>query len=474
MNTLNPFTMKILKIEVVMMDNKLLHRFLFGFGVLLVVVALAACSQERGEHAESVDEHSTTPDHEQASVDSGDGQTENLYEGGPATIVIADFNSGMRENADWVEQFFVQPVRRQHPEITVEMSPESVQNLVNAGMPPDIVLISNPRLHIMMELELPDDLSDMITKYQIDLNEFDPAVVGEIQRLSGEAFYGLPFSMNYGATVYNKDIFDRFGVDYPVDGMNWEEYYELARQLTRMDENVQYIGMLAPNIGEFLRQYTLPSVDLETMQANLTTDKHLEVFSLLQRFYSIPGYIQDGRYDHNQSMFYGDQVIAMYPWWILNIITSLRNDGVHESFNWDITTFPVLNHAPDIGKQVDFHMAVVNQASANKEAAYQVVLQLISEEVQSGLSKAGRISPLVDGKIRGLFGSDSDMLDGVDLSAIFSVQPAPMPDISKYDFDIEGMLRNETMREIVVNEVDVNTALRLAEEKVNKEMIIDE
>lgn len=442
--------------------------------LFMIAVAVAGCSQAKDEYEESVGQPTPAVEQSQTSVDSEVEQAETIYSGGPATVVISDFNSGMKDNADWVEQFFVQPVKQKHPEITVEMSPESVQNLINAGMPPDIVLISNPRLHILTELQFPEDLSDMIAKYKIDLDAFEPAVTGEIQRLSGETFYGLPFSMNYGATVYNKDIFDRFGVDYPEAGMNWDEYYELARQLTRMDENVQYIGILAPNIGEFLRQYTLPSVDLETMEARLTTDRHVEVFSLLQKFYSIPGYVQNGRFDHNQQMFYGDQVIAMYPWWILNIITSLRNDGVHDSFRWGITTFPVLNHAPDIGKQVDFHMAVVNQASENKEAAYQVVLHLISEEVQSGLSKAGRISPLIDENIRGLFGSESDMLAGVDLSVIFSVSPAPMPDISKYDFEIEQMLRNETMREIVVNDVDVNTALRLAEEKINKEMIIDE
>lgn len=448
--------------------NRLLVKGLTGVILLCFIIALTGCNQDNGEPS-SIQQQETNVD------DPGEKPTDISYTGGPATVVIADYNSGMKDNADWVEQFFVDPVKKQYPEITVEMAQESVQNLINAGMPPDIVLISNPRLHIMVELNLPEDLSDMINKYQIDLNDFDPAVVGEIQRLSGgEALYGLPFSMNYGATVYNKDIFDRFGVDYPEAGMNWDEYYDLSRQLTRMDENVQYIGILAPHIGEFLRQYTLPSVNLDTVEANITSDRHVEVFSLLQRFYSIPGYMQDGRYDHNQNLFYGDQVIAIYPWWVLNIITSLRNDGVHDSFNWDITTFPVLNHDTSIGKQVDFHMAVVNQASENKEAAYQVVLNLISEEIQSGLSKAGRISPLVNEGIRGLFGSDSDMLDGIDLSAIFSVQPAPMPDISKYDLDIERMLRNETMREIMVNEIDVNTALRLAEEKVNKEIIVDE
>lgn len=395
------------------------------------------------------------------------------YTGGAATVLIADHNAGIRGKDDWIEEFFVGPVERNHPEIAVQMSGDSVNTLIKAGMPPDLVLISNPRLHQMVELDLPENLSEMIHKYQVDLSKFDPAVIDEIGRLSGEsAMLGLPFSMNYGATIYNRDIFDRFGIDYPGDEMTWDEFYELARPLTRSEEGVHYFGLIMPNISEMFRQSTVPVVNVETMEANIATEAHAAIFALVKKFETIPGYERDGTHEHQ--LFFKDQIAAMYPGWIAAINTQLNQDGVSDSFSWDLTTYPTLNEKPNVGKQVDFHMAVVNQASPHKEAAYQVVLSIISNEVQAGLSRVGRISPLVDENIRGLFGAEGNMFENTNLSAIFKVQAAPMPDISKYDAEIETMLRNETSVDILKNDIDINTALRQAEEKANKEIIIED
>lgn len=455
---------------------KKIKTIIIFLSIMLIAGFIAGCSQETSSGTQTPAQTPPAANND-SNNDNNDGSNEEAdisYTGGPATVTIVDVNSGIRANEDWVENFFVNPVKKQYPEIEVVMAQDSVQNLITAGSPPDLVLVSNPGLHNIVELELPEDLTEMITKYNINLDRFDQAVVNEIRRLSNDTmFYGIPFSMNYGAMLYNKDIFDRFGVDYPKDGMDWDETYELARQLTRVDEGVQYIGILPPTITESLRQFTVPVVNPETNQAELTTPKHVEVFSLVQKFYSIPGYMQGQTYALHQNMFYGDQVIAMYPWWLAAMNSSLRNDGVHETFNWDLTTFPVIP-GTNIGKQVDFHMAVVNKNSPNKEAAYQVVLNLISDEVQTGLSRVGRISPVVDDNIRGQFAAESNIFEGKNVQAIFTVQAAPMPYISKFNSQIESMLHNETMRAIMVDKVDINTALRQAEEKANREIIIED
>lgn len=438
---------------------------------LLLAVVVAAC----GGSEETATDTSPNPSNQNESVSETGTETEAAsYTGGKATVTISDYNAGIKPREDWIENYFVGPVQEKYPEITVEFSQDTVQTLITAGTPPDIVLVSNPRLHVMMEFELPDDLTDMITKYNVDLDQFDPVVIDEIRRLSGDqGFLGLPFSMNYGATFYNKDIFDRFGVDYPKDGLDWDEAYELARELTRTDEGTNYLGMIAPVVTEFLRQYTLPVVDINTNTALMSTDGHVEIFSLLDKFYKIPGYVQNGAYAHAPTMFFADQTVAMYPGWTAAGISNFTNSDTGDMFQWDLTTFPVIP-GTDIGKQVDFHMAVVNQASANKDAAYQVLLSLISEEVQTGLSQQGRITPLDNPDIRSQLGKASNLFEGKNIDAIFSVQAAAMPDVTEWDNAIEPMLRNEIMKEIAVNGMDVNTAIQLAEDRANKEIIIED
>jgi multiple sugar transport system substrate-binding protein len=44
--------------------------------------------------------------------------------------------------------------------------------------------------------------------------------------------YELPFRSDFWVLFYNKDIFDRAGVDYPTNDMTFEEYDELARKVT--------------------------------------------------------------------------------------------------------------------------------------------------------------------------------------------------------------------------------------------------
>lgn len=42
-----------------------------------------------------------------------------------------------------------------------------------------------------------------------------------------------PVVNNTMSLYYNKDLFDKFGVSYPKDGMTWDEVLELNRQLDK-------------------------------------------------------------------------------------------------------------------------------------------------------------------------------------------------------------------------------------------------
>jgi multiple sugar transport system substrate-binding protein len=44
--------------------------------------------------------------------------------------------------------------------------------------------------------------------------------------------YAVPFRSDFWVLFYNKDIFDNAGVAYPTNDMTWDQYAELALQLT--------------------------------------------------------------------------------------------------------------------------------------------------------------------------------------------------------------------------------------------------
>lgn len=56
--------------------------------------------------------------------------------------------------------------------------------------------------------------------------------------------YGLPYKTSSWVVYYNKDIFDAAGVAYPTDSWTWDEYYEIAGQLTSGEGSEKIYGSL--------------------------------------------------------------------------------------------------------------------------------------------------------------------------------------------------------------------------------------
>ena len=392
------------------------------------------------------------------------------YKGGPAELIVYDYSIGLTDAQ--FESFFVEPVKAKYPEISLVRTTESIDKQIAAGTFPDIVLVSNVSLIKMMEdYAIPDDLTQMIKTYNIDLGQIEPAAVAQVKKIGDQkTFNGLPISINYGATIFNKDIFDKFGVAYPKEVMTFEEALEIAKKLTRTEGGTNYKGFLPTDLRQMFWQYGVPVYDKAAKKAILTTDAHAKVLSLVQQFYSIPGFIEGTNFRYNPDLFFKEQRLAMYPLWINAINLYFERAGTKDAFKWDLAASPTFSDRPGLGRELDFHMASVSTTSKNKEAAYMVLKTLLSKEVQLKISKAGRVSALLDDEIRNAFGEDSGLFNGKNLQAIFKVKPSPLPESSKFDPQINAIVNADVSRDVMVNGIDINTALRKGEEKANKEI----
>lgn len=439
-------------------------RFLLSMALtLLIIGTLAACGAD-DKSANSPPANQNTPPAGQMGTDPDPKDIVKMmeYKGGPAELLILDVNSGTTD--EQFQKYFKEPLQAKYPQITLVQTREALNNLITAGTPPDMVLVSNPGLITILEADLPENLTNMIKEYNIDLAKFDRVVIEQIHKLgNNEAFYGIPFAMNYGAMVHNRNIFDKFGYDYPKEVMTYEELLELGRKLTRPDSGVNYIGVMPPDLRQMYWQGGIPIFDAATGKAKLTTERHAQAFNLIKEFYTVPGYLEGATYRHSVDLFFKEQRMAMYPNWIAAMNTFFTNAGTKDDFSWDLTAHPTYSNSPTSGKEVDFHMIVVNKASKNKEAAYQVVLSMITEEVQTIISRAGRVTVLNNPDIQKVYGEDNDIFTGKNLSAIFKVTPSPLPDASKYDAKINGLLNGEVSKSVAVDGLDINTALRNAE-----------
>src|SRR5699024_9960427 len=93
-----------------------------------------------------------------------------------------------------------------------------------------------------------------------------------VRKWSDGAFYYMPFEKRWEALYYNKDIFDKFGEDYPVDGMTWDEVASLARKLTGEVGGERYRGIEMYDANPMLEQLEVNHVDPETDESMYASD----------------------------------------------------------------------------------------------------------------------------------------------------------------------------------------------------------
>ncbi len=442
--------------------------FLFCLlGMVLIGGVIVGCSQsedpisETGSSPPQTNEQPKDQTSEQANGESASSTNE--YTGGPVELLIQDRNTGITEEE--FEEYFAKPVKERYPDITITLTKETnLEALVTANNAPDLAAISNTVLDFYLDADYPESLDEMIKQFNIDLDRFEPSIIEVLHGLGqGEGIFGLPFGMNYGATVYNKDIFDLFGISYPDDVITWDDFYDLTVLLTREDGGTKYFGGAPVVPVNMLRQKGVTSFDESGDKAIFTTQGHLELFSFLQRFYEIPGYVQGENY---LPTAFANGTVAMLPNWIAATTNTVSQDL---PFDWDIIAFPVYKENPTIGAQVDFHMLTVSKATEHKDAAYRVIEVMISEEVQERISRNRRITPLKDHAIKMTYAQDSKVYEGKNLQSIFKVEPAVLPDYSRWASTIRDDLNN-VARDIALNNMDVNTALREAEQRANQKI----
>jgi multiple sugar transport system substrate-binding protein len=383
----------------------------------------------------------------------------------PVTIRVGVSQTWLMDEE--LNRYLVEPVKQKYPWITVERETGDLTNLVAAGQAPDLVAQTNiGGMATFRELGLLTPMTEYIQKYKLDLNKFEVEALDALKAATGtNEIAGIPYTRHFSALYYNKDIFDKFGVAYPTDGLTWDQVYELAKRLTRVDNGVQYRGLELAPIERPASQLSLPYVDPVTKKSLINTDQWKKVLELGAKIHLIPGNEQITIHSAADSLFTG-KLLAMHA--TINILFEAKFETVPD-LNWDMVSYPVWPEAPGLGMRIDEHAMMLTSTSKHKEDAFLVAATFASEEVQMSLSRHGRFSILNDQKIRDAFGLDVPFLKGKNVQAIYKTKPAKSFVPTEYD-SLSMSAMNTALDEVVKGLKDINTALRDAEQKINKQI----
>ncbi|CAG7638256.1 ABC transporter substrate-binding protein [Paenibacillus allorhizosphaerae] len=379
---------------------------------------------------------------------------------------------------DWSEddfkKVFAEPVNKKFPNVTLKYlvggKGQNVPDLITAGQKIDILFTSIGLTSAqLLENGLQYDISPLIKKKNYDLGKLDPTMVDAAKKLAkNNGIYGLPVYVPPSTVYYNKDVFDKFGVPYPKDGMTWDDMYETSKKLTRTDGGIQYwgIGSSYQHLA-LMNQFSLPLVDGTTNKTAFNTDDRWKTWvNNLTRFYQIPnGPMPDKLSEPNErNRFFKDRSIGMFL-----AVTALHSATELGDMNWDLTSFPVFSGNP-IGPQAYPTYFYVTSMSDRKDDAFDVIAYLTSEEYQTARAKEGSLLPtLSNHKIREQFGQDNPLYKGKNVKALQPDKYAPAGSVNPYN-KTGGDDLASGIKDTLIKNKDVNTMLRDVTEALDKKI----
>jgi multiple sugar transport system substrate-binding protein len=380
-------------------------------------------------------------------------------------VTLSLYQEGASLSDEEFQKYFADPVKAKYPNITMTYvkapKGQTVKDLLASGGDfPDLLYSSNQNVGLFKPLGVVQDLSAMVKQQKMDLNRFNKHDIAAIRTFADkDELYAIPFSENYPVLVYNKDIFNKFGVDYPK-AMTFDEAVALGKRLTRNEGGVQYIGFDPANPVNLSYSLALPFADAKTNKALINNDQFAKVFSVLKSLYQTPGFIgPKNKISYGPAGFFKDKILAMHSIWA-NGIVAQNNAEV----NWDLAPIPTFPERPGKGREVDAHLLMVSTLSKHKDAAFQVISLVTSDERQKAINKDGRFAVLADPELRKIYASNLDTFKGKNIAAIFEREPQTPPLPTEYDNEVKALV-NKAASELVGK--DVNTVLRETQEKAD-------
>jgi multiple sugar transport system substrate-binding protein len=437
--------------------------------IMTLAMALSGCG---GNSSEATDGNSP------GTASSGNvKQAEPQVSKDPVTLKV--WINATLSDAEFA-QLWQEPVKKKYPNITLEMvrqdKDHTLPAMIAAQEVPDLLYTNtNTITQRILDPGLATDLVPYIKKFNFDLNRLDPTIAESVKSYGSKGeIYGIPFTLVNSALWYNKDIFDKFGVGYPKDGMTWEDTYQLATKVTRNSSGVDYYGLQPFDvIWHLASQLSIPVTDKSDKA--VISDKWGDVFRYAMKVFEIPGN-KPKTFAGGINRFTGDQNTAMFTFWVGNMIakfSEMESKGL--SMNWDVAQLPFFPESKNMNMQTEFHQFFLTSTGKHKDQAFQVIQVLTTDEVQTHASKMGRVTVLKNPDIDKVYASDLPWVKGKNLQSIFKSKPAKL--VSNNDRYSRWVLDelNKSFTQVHDGKVsDINTALRQAGEAANKRIAEDQ
>lgn len=361
----------------------------------------------------------------------------------------------------------------------------------SSGVYPDLILdlIDRNTTRVIKQYDMQYDLTPLIEKYNFDLSQIDEACMAIVKDRGAGAIYSIPFQINDYILFYNKHWFDKKGLPYPTEGMTYDQIYELAKQLTFQD-GVRVIKGYLQHPDQYLKlnqKGLIPFSLTERDKVVINTPEWLEVVNNIKRFYEIPQNIWTTTDD-----FWTQGTVAMAVDHIEKLMQAAlvkdyigeeeyevwkaRLEGTNPSLarpgeDWDIAPIPVWEEGSNTIYRPNVLGWFIPKQSKMKHTAFQIIMHLVSYDVQLRRAKDGIKGVIYSEEIANSYGANVPELQKLNLKAVYwgknAVQPIRKPEVAGegyWDIPLWMVFRQYILKDGLTAEA----ALKRGEEEFNK------
>ncbi|MBP1993578.1 ABC transporter substrate-binding protein [Paenibacillus eucommiae] len=331
------------------------------------------------------------------------------------------------------------------------------------------------------------ELGPLIKADDFDLENMNDHVIDYIRDKGEGKLFGLAPTFSSNVLFYNKQIFDRYHIEYPHNQMSWEEVLGLAGRFpAEGDETTKTYGYhhgseastfsLIKDIG---RDQRLSYVDTDSTEITIDTPGWRRIFEMVLNGYK-QGYVYNNKnpffksgnanfddYIMSNMFTTGRAAMTLQNFMYLNL---LEQKKIPQSSEWDIVTVPV---DPTLPTESNYYrvsdLLGISADSPTLRAAWEFVKYANSDEVSKMKSKS-----LLDSQILTRT-SHLKEVNGRSLEPFYMLEPSTFQEFtftSSFDSQFDEMA-SEEINKILDGQQTLDEALKIIQRK-GKELLAAE
>lgn len=297
----------------------------------------------------------------------------------------------------------------------------------SGGDLPDVFWMHSAYSQMYADADMLLNMNDYIeSDDQINLDDYYPGIT-ELYNNQG-AQIAIPKDHDTIAMVYNKTVFDKYDVDYPTDDLTWQEFADIAQEITDKgkDDGVYgtYMNTNSNQLGWYNVVYSFGGhiLSQDRSKSGLDDPKTLEAMQFVADEILPACPTQDSMANTSGDTMLMSGKIGMYldGSWMIN---SYYNADNKEDFAWAQIPYADVNGNKQAEKEerVSIYNGLgwsIAKNTDNPEASWGLVSALTSKQGQEKQSELGVTMSAIEGYSQAW----TEAFPGLDVTAFTKVE----------------------------------------------------